>query len=414
MALACALAACSSSGDGDSAGAPTTSGAGSAPTSAAGSSAAAPATGDPIDVFFINEQGASSGASYPQETVAAKGAVDYINNKLGGVNGRPIKLTTCFTDATPASTTTCANKAVTAKPVIISAGTLSDDNDIIAVTGKTDIPYVSNSGFTAETLTAKGKAFIISNYADAFDGATALMMKEHGVKKTAIIYVNVPAVVNGLIPLTKAMLDKQGVKYELFPVPYPSADLSPTISTVASKGVDAIEFNVDPITCGAALNAIKSFGFDKPLYASSACRNEANSKIVSTLSQTVYGQLGAVPGDSQDDPDAAVLREVFSNVGLGDKLDDQWAVDGFTDIFNIYGALKKAAESGEVTSASVITALQSGGIHQYLMGPDATYTCDGSALPDLPALCGLTALMGEWKGGKIENVKTINGADALK
>jgi hypothetical protein len=48
------------------------------------------------------------------------------------------------------------------------------------------------------------------------------------------------------------------------------------------------------------------------------------------------------------------------------------------------------------------------------MGKNATFTCDGTVLPDLPALCSLTALVGVWKGDKIDNVETINGADVFK
>jgi len=404
VVIASALAACGGSDDDKSTGS----------SGSPGSGAAAAPTKSPLDVFFINEQGSTTGASYPQETAAAKATVEYINTKLGGVDGHPIKLTTCFTDTTPASTTTCANKAVSANPVVITAGTLATDDSIIAVTGKTDIPYVSNAGYTADTLTAKGKAFIVSNYADAIDTAFPILMKRNGVKKVAEIYVNVPAVVNGLLPLTKKAFDAQGIAYDLYPVPYPSSDLTPTISAIARTDADAIQFQTDPVTCGAALNAIKTFQFTKPLYGGSACRTAANNAIVSSLPQTVYGQLGALPGDS-DDPDAAALREVFAAAGLKDKLNDQWAVDGFTDIMNIYGALKKASQAGgDITSASLVKALEDGGIHQFLMGKNATFTCDGTVLPDLPALCSLTALVGVWKGDKIENVETINGADVFK
>jgi len=398
LAIATALAGCGSSGGGSS----------------TGSSAAAAPTRSPLKLFFINEQGSTTGASYPQETTAAKAAISYINDKLGGVDGHPLKLTTCFTDTAPAVTTTCANKAVTANPIAITAGTLADDGNIIAVTSRTDIPYVSNSGFTAQTLTARDKAFIVSNYADAFDTAAPLLMGRHKVTRVAQIYVNVPAVVNGLIPLTKKALDKQGIAYDLYPVPYPSSDLTPTISAVARTKADAVQFNVDPITCAAALNAIRTFQFDKPLYMGSACRTPTTNRIVASLPQKVYGQLGALPASS-DDPDAKVLREAFATAGLTSKLDDQWAVDGFTDIMNIYAALKKASASGgEITSASLIAALKAGGIHQFLMGPSATFTCDGSVLPELPALCSLTALVGVSKGDKIENFETINGADALR
>jgi len=44
---------------------------------------------------------------------------------------------------------------VAANPLAISAGSLGTDDAIIAVTGKTDIPYVSNAGYTAQPLPAE-------------------------------------------------------------------------------------------------------------------------------------------------------------------------------------------------------------------------------------------------------------------
>jgi branched-chain amino acid transport system substrate-binding protein len=409
------LAACSSSGNkggssGSASAAPTTG------TSSGSTGTSKPATGSPISIYFINEQGSTTGASYPQETTAAQAAVEYINKKLGGVNGHPIKMTTCFTNATPSATNTCVNKAVAAKPLLVTAGSLADDNDIIAVTAKTDIPYVSNAGFTAQTLTAKGKSFIISNYADASDLAMAQLMKENGVKHVAEVYVNVPGVVGGLLPLTEQVYKHLGITYDKYPVAYPTADMTPTISAIAGTKAEAIHFQADPITCGAALSAVKALGYNKPLYAPSACRNAANNKLIGGLSQTVYTQVSALPSTTTSDPDVAIENEVFkANSTLSKLMDDQWAVDGFTDIWNIYAALVKAVPSGGQPSRSaLISTLQAGGLHQFMLGQDVKYTCDGSVFPSLPALCSLYTLLGVWKGDKITDLKTYNGADALK
>jgi branched-chain amino acid transport system substrate-binding protein len=416
-AIILGLAACSSSGKkGSSATGGSAASGGSSATSApggTGSGSGGAASGTPLKIYFVNEQGSTTGASYPQETSGAQAAVSYVNSKLGGVAGHPLQLQTCFTDATPASATTCANKAVAANPFVFSVGTTAVDESLISVIGKTGIPYISNYGASSAVLTAKGKSFVLSSYGDAADAAFALLMKRNGVKKVAEVYVNVPTVVSGLLPLTKKVLTKAGISASYYPVPYPSSDLTPTISAINSTNADAIHFQADPITCAAGLNAIKSLGFSKPIYAGSSCITPANGKLVAQLHQPVYSQRTALPATAND-PDVTALKAAFGAAKLTDKLDDQWALDGFTDIMNIYSAMKATAAKGQLTRESLTATLQSDNTHQFLLG-SATFRCDGTVLPDLPALCSLWTLLGQWKGGtSLESYEPFDGAQALK
>jgi branched-chain amino acid transport system substrate-binding protein len=362
-----------------------------------------------LNLYWINAQGATNGQSYPQETYGAQAAIDYVNKKLGGVDGHPLHLATCATDGSPAATTTCANKAVAAKPIAVTLGTVPDDNDVIAVTAKSGIPFVSNGGYTAQTLTAKGKSFILNNYAEAIVLALPLVMKRNGIKNVAEVYVNVPGVVGGLLPVAEQAMDNLGISHKRYPVPYPSPDLTSTISAVAGTNADAVMFQADPTTCGAGLSAIKALNFSKPIYTGAACMTPANNKLVAKLPQKIYGQYKALPADTND-PDSKVFTAAMTDAGRKNLL-----ADGFTNIMNIYNAMKKAsAAGGDVTSASLVKALEAGGIHSFMMGASAMLNCDGTLLPSLPALCAADALVGEWKGDKLTNVETIHGQEALK
>jgi hypothetical protein len=214
LAMAGLIAGCSSSGSGDSKSSGSNAATGTTSTSG---SPAASADKSAINIFFINSQGATTGASYPQETTGAKAAADYVNNKLGGADGHPIKLTTCFTNETPASTMTCANKAVAAKPAAITFGTLADDNDVIAITAKAGIPIISNQGYTAQTLTSKDGAYIVSSGGNASVLANSVVMKQNGVKKVAVVYVNVPGVSGGILPAGQTGPGQAG--HQVRPVP---------------------------------------------------------------------------------------------------------------------------------------------------------------------------------------------------
>ncbi len=82
------------------------------------------AEGEPIVIGFQNPEGDPNG-SFPEYSLAAQAAVDYINAELGGfgadvqngVPGRPIELVTCKMAISPDDSQRCANELLAADPV---------------------------------------------------------------------------------------------------------------------------------------------------------------------------------------------------------------------------------------------------------------------------------------------------------
>ncbi len=74
-----------------------------------------------VVVGMINQEDAPVG-SFPETRQAAQAAVAHVNNDLGGVNGRPIRLEVCTTSGTPESSAACANKLVGDQPLAVLGG----------------------------------------------------------------------------------------------------------------------------------------------------------------------------------------------------------------------------------------------------------------------------------------------------
>src|SRR6185369_15145781 len=95
-------------------GAATTAAAGATTTAsgAATTAAAAPVAADsskpPVLVGFHNLEGGV--ISLPEIRQAFESGVKYVNEELGGINGRPMKAETCNLDITPESSVNCANQ----------------------------------------------------------------------------------------------------------------------------------------------------------------------------------------------------------------------------------------------------------------------------------------------------------------
>jgi branched-chain amino acid transport system substrate-binding protein len=103
----------------------------------------------PVYVGWLNQQGGASAVG-PLATTGAETAVKYINAELGGVDGHPLKLATCFIANTDAEGTTCgqqfaANKnidviatggvAIGIQPFFTAIGSKTPVIDGVAVTG---------------------------------------------------------------------------------------------------------------------------------------------------------------------------------------------------------------------------------------------------------------------------------------
>src|SRR4051794_35415319 len=128
------LAACggdnSSSNSATTAAAATTSASASAAagaeTTAAGGgpTTAAPQKADPnkppVLVGFHNLEGGS--ISLPEIRLAFLSGINYVNEELGGINGRPMKALTCNLEPTPESSVKCANEFVEKNVVVAVQG----------------------------------------------------------------------------------------------------------------------------------------------------------------------------------------------------------------------------------------------------------------------------------------------------
>ncbi len=59
-----------------------------------GKSGGADTSLEPVTIGWVNQQGGS--LEFPDATAGAQAAVKYVNEKLGGIDGHPLELSTCY------------------------------------------------------------------------------------------------------------------------------------------------------------------------------------------------------------------------------------------------------------------------------------------------------------------------------
>ncbi|MGW0582978.1 ABC transporter substrate-binding protein, partial [Streptomyces sp. NPDC002920] len=136
MSTAVLLAGC---GDGGGA---VTSDSTAIPTALASAFPGSKATGTPVRIGLITNEGGAS-TSQPENREAADAARKYANDNLGGIAGRPIKFVVCKTKEEPATARDCANQMVEQKvdAVVLTSSAMGDS--MVPIVTQAGIPWTS-------------------------------------------------------------------------------------------------------------------------------------------------------------------------------------------------------------------------------------------------------------------------------
>jgi branched-chain amino acid transport system substrate-binding protein len=405
--LAIVAAGCSSSG-GDK-GTDSTQGSGGTGAGGAGVQAA---SGNPIKVFFFNQEGASANASSPESSEAARAATDYVNKELGGINGRPIKLIHCATLGTPASVTNCANQAVDAKVDVVIKGVEVAGGSAIPILSGAGIPYVTlNAGEPVE-VNHKFAYSLTAGYTAQF-APLAPYSKDKGYKKIGVIYTNVSALSAPLEGPVKKLVTKSGIDYYTDPVDISVGDLTPAYSALLAKHVDAILVVAAQGQCAAALKARASLADTTPLLMSSSCSVASVLKTVSpaTTDGTVFAMLdtSSVPDDPDTKDYLAAMKKYQPKSELG-----AFSASSFAAIMDFYRAMKTVQDPSTLNAATIASTLDASKDVPLFMGGGEKFGCASDFFPTQPSVCAGAAFLVSYSNGDYKLAGAYNAAELLK
>jgi branched-chain amino acid transport system substrate-binding protein len=408
--LALVAAACSSSSTSSTSS--SSASAGSSASASALGTASASATAKPLGIFFFDEEGASAAASSPESYQAAEAAVDYVNDNLGGVKGRPLKMTHCESLGTPDSAINCANQAVDAKPDVVIKG--------VDVAGGSAVPIVTGAGLPYVTLNAGSPsevdhklAFSLSSGFAAQFAPVAAYAKTKGYKSLGVIYTNVQPLSTPLNGPFAQLLAKDGISYVPEPVDITAADVTSEYNALIAKHVGAILIVTTLAQCTASLQARSSLSDSTPLFMSSSCDvpSALSSVSASTTDGTIFAfqDTSAVPGDADTKTYLQAMKTYEPSASVG-----SFAPSAFESIMDFYRAMLTAKDPSTLDAASVATTLESAKSTPLFMGGGETFSCGQSFFAGEPSVCTGAAFLASYDGGTFKLAGAYNASQLLK
>jgi branched-chain amino acid transport system substrate-binding protein len=371
------------------------------------------ASGSPVKIGFVTAEGSTASLNLPESREAATAAAKYATEHLGGLAGHPIEVVPCKDKSDGASATACANQFAETKVAAVVVGQVANPDLYIPVLRGAGIPWVVEVGAGQQEV-ASDIAFDLTGGTVGLYAATATTAKEKGYKRVLYFGIDVPAFTGSFGAYAKPAFEKAGVPVDLVTIPAGTPDATPQVASGMAKNPDAVVVMADPSLCKALLPAIRNANTTNvPVYIPSLC---ASRDVVSTVGKEAVD--GAVVNGNAvslgNDAEAKLYRAVMETYAPGVPAEGK-AGGGYVAMLGLVRAVNAAKPTGALNAAAVLKAMRSAKDVPLPGFPGtATFSCDGSALPRVKALCTTAVLFSAMKGGVPADYRTVDGSALLK
>jgi branched-chain amino acid transport system substrate-binding protein len=391
----------SSSSSGSSSGGSTSTAASSQTASASALGTPHKATGTPYVFGVVNDE--AGPVTFPEARQAEIAAVNYVNNYQNGINGHPIQLASCVSDASPATSARCATQLVDKHPVAILGAADVGSPATIPVYGRANLAYLGGVPFTPVEQNAPNSIQFWSvslgdNAAAAVYAGTRL-----GVKSAAVLYFDNPqgkVAGLGILPPTLKAAGVSTVK--TIPVPPATPDATSEAAAAVSAHPDLIYVDI-PNGCGTVLKAVKSLGYTGKLMGIDPC---TDPRVIASAAGGAEGMYVAAPFISPfaGTQEGQVFSAAMQKYAAANTAIDSISEAGFATVINVEKQLSTI--KGTPTTSSILAAFKAGANHpNFLSHP---YTCNGKAIAKATSICNDYYLMEQIKGGKPTQASTTD------
>jgi branched-chain amino acid transport system substrate-binding protein len=335
------------------------------------------ATGEPIGVGFVNSEGGAF--SVPELRVGNEVAEDYINTRLGGVEGRPLQVTRCATDGSPEASIDCANQFVEAGVVAVVEGTDLGGDAMLPILADAGVPLVGHVQFGPARMFDENSTYF-GAAALAYGAAALQFYADEGAESVTWFLPDEPsshAFTDGSLEPTSEAL---GIDYTTVYYDPASPNWAVLAATAVAEDPDVSgSIAATDAQCAEMIGALRDAGYQGRILAASCVG------LYDALGDDAVGVDTDAdhwhPGDLDSAPAAkqAELEEygaVMRDAGHEDLIAGN-AVISFADLINLTRIM--ATIDGPIEGTSVAGALRATTDFDSYVGP--TISCDRSVLP---------------------------------
>lgn len=357
------------------------------------------ATATPIRIGTINQDTGAAGA-FPELTLADRAAVDFINNELDGVDGRPIQLLTCNTNFNPDLSQKCAQQMV-ADRVDAVVGGIDVWGTGIRTLANNGIPYIGGIPVSFDAARSPVSFQFSGGTWGAVLGMAQYATEQLRARRVAIIYADFGPIADSA-RIGQRALQKCGVKAAMVSVAAINADMVQALNTAAQSMPDAIVALTADSGCKPTMLTARQLGLKIPIMYTGAC---AAPKIISSVNGAAEGAVFNLEAElDAKNPDNVLYQAIARRYGAKYRYESQSAgTVSFRSMLNLYVAMR-AIGAERVAPRSILAWFRAAKNQRSFFGHP--YTCDGRQLEGYPAFCSPQQNLGVVRNGAIAPLTT--------
>jgi branched-chain amino acid transport system substrate-binding protein len=359
------------------------------------------AAGEPITIGMINQENTPAG-SFPELSQAVQAGVDFVNEELGGIDGRPLRLEVCNTKFSAEGSTACGQQFVQAGVQVVLGGIDVFGNGIDTLDAN-GVPFVGGIPVSNQSVSNKNSFQWSGGIAGATVAFADYAARVEQAESAAIVYGEFGPI-SAAAQVGKATLEKLGVdRVQLVPHPIVATDLSSPVQVAAASDPDVIFMLEADTGCKGAYDAVHNAGVTAKVFYVGACA--APAIVAQAGPEKTNGAIYNVEGTidpASPDLDAELYVAVVDE--YGDGLDPIGAgTVSFRSFMNLYSVLRGLGVD-DISAASIMRSLSSQVETPSFMGHP--YTCDGRQFPGQSALCSPQQVLVEMRDGQLHQLGT--------
>ena len=348
----------------------------------------------PVTVGFVNQQGGAQVIGQ-HATDGAEMAVKYINAQLGGVDGHPIVLDTCFIASAEEEGTGCAQKFLANKNVHVAAmgAAVIGVQSFYSTLGGA-IPVVGG-------VAALGIDGAQKNTAVLFGDATSVLgpMGTYGkdvlhAKTAVILYPDTASATPGALA-TEAGLKAAGISVKMGPYPETTTDLTGVLASTGAASADMVIPAVAAQDCVNIDKALIQQGITdaKKIIAAPLCLNgQVAAGLGGDFPKWTYLIASSLFGDTTD-PGMIEYMKLAQTYSTPANAPDPWNIVDFGQMMTIDKILNQVGYAN-LTPAAILSAAKAFKGPQALGAPQLECGYDPSA----PGVCNNRSQFFEYAG----------------
>jgi branched-chain amino acid transport system substrate-binding protein len=350
----------------------------------------------PVYIGYVNQQGGPTAVGL-LATAGAQMAVKYANAELGGVDGHPIQLVTCFIASAEEEGTTCAQKFLADKKIdVVDLGGVAIGVQSFYSTLHGALPVIDGVAATPIDTTQSNAVILFGDATHILPPFGTYARDVLHAKTAALVYPSDNAGIAIGAAAIKQGLEAAGVTVKSVGYSETTTDLTSVLTAAGAQTADMVIPYSDTAGCVNLARSLTALGITDPKKIVSAplC---LNGQVISGLGDWphwTYAIASSLYGGDPTDPGMAAYMAVAQKYSTPADAPDPWNIVNFGQLLTTIKIMNEVGYANLSPSAILAKA-------KAFTGPQAlgapSLAC--GKYPSAPAVCNDRIQLFEYTGG---------------